>query len=110
VEALCKRVIVIHHGQILYDGDLAGLVERFSAFKTIGLTVDNPSIDLTHYGEVMSRDGAHVVLRVSKADTSRVTARLLTDLSVEDLTVEDPPIEDIIARVFALEKPQEAPA
>ena len=33
VEALCKRVIVIHHGQLLFDGDLSQLVERFSAYK-----------------------------------------------------------------------------
>jgi len=110
VEALCKRVVVIHHGQILYDGGLTGLVERFSAYKTIGLTLDNPDFDLTSYGEVMERDGAHVTLRVSKAETSKVTARLLNDLSVDDLTVEDPPIEDVIARVFALEKPQEVAA
>src|SRR5213076_917377 len=35
VEALCERVIVIHHGQILYDGPLTGLAERFAAYKTI---------------------------------------------------------------------------
>jgi ABC-2 type transport system ATP-binding protein len=29
VEALCRRVVVIHHGKILFDGELAGLVERF---------------------------------------------------------------------------------
>ena len=105
VEALCKRVIVIHHGQILFDGDLGGLVEKFSAFKTIGMTLDNGAMDLSGYGEVLSRDGAHVILRVPKAETSRVTARLLSDLSIEDLTVEDPPIEDVIERVFASEKP-----
>lgn len=108
VEALCKRVIVIHHGQILYDGDLSGLVEKFSAYKTIGMTLENGSGDLSRYGEVMSRDGARVTLRVPKAETSKVTAKLLTDLEVDDLTVEDPPIEDVIERVFALEKPQEA--
>lgn len=108
VEALCKRVIVIHHGQILFDGDLGGLVEKFSAFKTIGMTLDNGAMDLSGYGEVLSRDGAHVILRVPKAETSRVTARLLSDLSIEDLTVEDPPIEDVIERVFASEKPQVA--
>lgn len=106
VEALCKRVIVIHHGQILYDGGLSGLVEKFSAWKTIGVTLDNDGADLSAYGEVMSRDGCRVTLRVPKADTSRVTARLLADLLVDDLTVEDPPIEDVIERVFALEKPQ----
>ena len=110
VEALCKRVIVIHHGQILYDGDLSGLVEKFSAYKTIGMTLDNGSGDLSGYGEVMSRDGSRVTLRVPKAETSKVTAKLLADLEVDDLTVEDPPIEDVIERVFALEKPQEAGA
>src|SRR5438105_15683943 len=35
VEALCKRVIVIHHGQILYDGALASLADEFAAYKTI---------------------------------------------------------------------------
>ena len=35
VEALCPRVIVIHHGTLLYDGDLPGLVRRFSPLKTI---------------------------------------------------------------------------
>lgn len=110
VEALCKRVVVIHHGQILYDGGLAGLVERFSAYKTIGVTLEDVSAPLAEYGEVVSRDGAHITLRVPKAETSRVTARLLADLQVDDLTVEDPPIEDVIERVFALEKPQEAVA
>src|SRR5207245_350758 len=35
IEALCKRVIVIHHGQILFDGQLAALAERFAPHKII---------------------------------------------------------------------------
>ncbi|HLT60007.1 MAG TPA: ATP-binding cassette domain-containing protein, partial [Microlunatus sp.] len=35
VEALCRRVVVIHHGELLYDGLLSGLVRRFAADKTI---------------------------------------------------------------------------
>ena len=108
VEALCKRVIVIHHGQLLFDGDLSKLVERFSSYKTIGMTLDNPMVDLSAYGEVDGQDGGRVTLRVPKAETSRVTARLLADLPVADLTVEDTPIDDVIERVFALEKPKEA--
>ncbi len=105
VVALCKRVIVIHHGRILFDGDLSGLVETFSAHKTIAITLDDNSVDLSAYGEVAAREAGRIILRVPKADTSRVTARLLADLSVTDLTVEDPPIEDVIERVFAQEKP-----
>lgn len=103
VVALCKRVIVIHHGQILYDGDLSGLVGRFSAYKTIQLTLSNGNVAVEKYGDVINREGVHVTLRVPKADVSQTTARLLAELNVEDLTVEDPPIEDVIETVFAQE-------
>jgi len=100
VEALCRRVIVIHRGQILFDGELAGLVQTFSAHKTIVIDLGAWEGDLAAYGEVVSRDGSRATLRVPKEDTPRVTGRLLADLPIVDLTVEDPPIEDVIERVF----------
>ena len=101
VEALCKRVIVIHHGRILFDGDLSNLVNQFSAYKTLSLTLQNPDTELSQYGEVLSKDDGRVTLRVPKAQTSQVTARLLSDLQVDDLTVEDAPVDDIIDQVFS---------
>jgi ABC-2 type transport system ATP-binding protein len=88
VEALCKRVIVIHHGRLLFDGQLAALADSFAAYKTI---------------EAVLADGERVTLRVPKAETSRATAQLLAEHDVSDLTVEDPPIEDVIEQVFATE-------
>jgi ABC-2 type transport system ATP-binding protein len=88
VEALCKRVIVIHHGRILFDGQLAALADRFAAYKTI---------------DAVLADGERVSLRVPKAETSRATAELLATHEVHDLTVEDPPIDDVIELVFAQE-------
>src|SRR4249919_2779256 len=41
VQALCRRVIVIHHGRILYDGPLTGLADQFAAHKTIGVALEN---------------------------------------------------------------------
>jgi ABC-2 type transport system ATP-binding protein len=104
VEALCRRVIVIHHGEILYDGQLARLADRFAAYKTIGVALENGHADLERYGEVIHRDGDVVTLRVPKADTARVTAQLLAEQEVLDLNVEDPPIEDVIELVFAQER------
>jgi ABC-2 type transport system ATP-binding protein len=103
VEALCKRVIVIHHGKVLFDGPLTGLVERFAAHKKLIITLDEGNFDLAPYGEVSERDGPRVTLRVPKIDTSRVTARLLAELPVTDLTIEEPPVEDVIEQVFAQE-------
>jgi ABC-2 type transport system ATP-binding protein len=90
VEALCKRVVVIHHGRILFDGALEALTDRFSAHKTI---------------EAVLADGEHVTLQVPKEETSQATARLLAEHEVSDLTVEDPPIEDVIEQVFATGAP-----
>jgi ABC-2 type transport system ATP-binding protein len=101
VEALCRRVIVIHHGQILFDGPLAALVQEFSAHKTVVLELAGPEPELGGYGEVVSRADGRVRLRVPKAETPRVTGRILAELPVVDLTVEDPPIEEVIERVFA---------
>ncbi len=104
VEALCKRVIVIHHGQILFDGPLARLGDQFAAWKTLTVELDDASADLSGYGDELERDGGRVKLRVAKADTARVTAQLLAERDVTDLTVEDPPIEDVIELVFAQER------
>jgi ABC-2 type transport system ATP-binding protein len=107
VQALCRRVIVIHHGQLLYDGALAGLADQFAAHKTIGVALEDGTTDLSAYGEVIHRDGDWVTLRVPKLQTSEVASRLLTEQSVLDLTIEEPPIEDVIELVFAQER-QEA--
>jgi ABC-2 type transport system ATP-binding protein len=104
VVALCRRVVVIHHGRILFDGPLARLGEEFEAFKTLTVEVSE-ELDLTAYGDVLERADGRIKLRVPRAEAARVTARLLAEREVADLTVEDPPIEDVIELVFAQEKP-----
>jgi ABC-2 type transport system ATP-binding protein len=101
VEALCKRVIVIHQGKLLYDGELTGLVERFSPHKTITVQFENGAADLAAYGEVVEASDGAVKLRVPKTATAGVTSRLLAEQAIADLTVEDPPIEEVIEQVFA---------
>jgi ABC-2 type transport system ATP-binding protein len=101
VEALCKRVIVIHHGRLLFDGDLSRLVERFSPQKKIVVALADASVDLSAFGDVLEKEGDRVTLRVDKADVPRVTVQLLSGLPVVDLLVEDPPVEDVIELVFS---------
>ena len=105
VEALCRRVIVIHHGRLLFDGDLSILVQKFTTHKTIIVQVGDCQADLHSYGEVVSCAEGRFTLRVPKAETAHVTERLLADLPVIDLLVEDPPIEEVIDRVFTQENP-----
>ncbi len=101
VQALCRRVIVIHHGAILFDGELRALSDRFTSHKTVNIALADPSVPLDGYGEVVAREGDRVTLRVPKEQTSIVAAKLLNDQPVSDVTIEDQPIEDVIEQVFA---------
>ena len=105
VETLCRRVIVIHHGRLLFDGELSDLVQQFTSHKTIVLQLKDCQADLNVYGDLRSCEDGRYTLRVPKAETARITERLLAELPVIDLLVEDPPIEEVIERVFAQEKP-----
>ncbi len=105
VEALCERVVVIHHGSILFDGPLADLVERFSPHKTITVDLEmavDESLPAT-FGQVVKHSESQVTLRVAKAETPKVASRLLAELPVSDLTIEEPLIEEVIEQVFAQE-------
>ncbi len=103
VTALCKRVIVIDKGHIIFDGDLANLIERMSANKSVKLQLEHvvDRATLESFAPVKTLDGLNAELLVPRQDVSRVTARLLAELPVADVTIEDPPIEEVIGQVFA---------
>jgi ABC-2 type transport system ATP-binding protein len=107
VERLCKRVIVLYRGKLLFDGDLLALVERFDPHKTIVVQLEHgvgSESDLKkafeEFGEVISVVDGRVTLRVAKSSTSEVAARLLAALPVVDLSIVDPTVEDVIEQVF----------
>jgi ABC-2 type transport system ATP-binding protein len=104
VVALAHRVIVIHHGSILYDGPLAGLAEKFAATKTIRLTATDLPADVSSLGTVLERTPDKLVLEVERTRVAEVTGRLLSVSTVSDLSIDDPPIDDVIERVFRSER------
>jgi ABC-2 type transport system ATP-binding protein len=106
VTALCKRIIVIHRGRLLYDGPIDTLSERIAPFKLVTVDVESEeaAAQVAQFGEVVEQDGLKVTLRLPRTETSAVVARLLQELPILDLTVADPPIEAVIEQVF-----QEAP-
>ena len=113
VEALCRRVVVIHRGVLLFDGELADLVAQFAAHKLItvqledGTGVADADLAALAQGSVTGRTATHVTVQVPKAATPAAAGRLLAALPVVDLTIEDPPIERVIEDVFARPTPQE---
>ncbi len=112
VVALCKRVIVIHRGRLLYDGELGQLAQRMAPYKVISVALRDgaPSVVLDALGTVVVRDEARVTLQVPRDQVAERTARIVRELEgwLVDISVEDPPIEEVIDRVFSGEAMPEA--
>ena len=103
VTALCERIIIIHHGQLKYDGGINDLSKKIAPFKLIGVMLaDANSHDLSKYGEVVQNeeDAEKRYIQVKAEEVTRVTSRLLADLPIHDITIADPPIEDVIEQAF----------
>lgn len=104
VMALCPRVVLIHEGRLLYDGELNGLAQRLVPFKLLRLTYreNGRAIeDLLPAGvQIAERGPDRLTLRAGREQAAAVTAHLLQALPVVDLTVEDPPIEAVIDQVY----------
>src|SRR5690242_15715392 len=64
VEALCRRVLVITHGRLVYDGALAGIAEQFGRSKLVKLQFADGAVpDLSRFGEVTDQQGPVVDLK-----------------------------------------------
>jgi len=103
VTALCERIIIIHHGQLKYDGGIIDLSRKIAPFKLIGVRLSEAdSHDLSQYGsEVQNEEDTDKrYIQVRAEDVTRITSGLLADLPVHDITITDPPIESVIEQAF----------
>ncbi len=108
VQALCPRVILIHHGKLLYDGALDGLARRIAPFKLIKITLDQKNMKTFHnfnsFGEnveLLENEENRYVLRAKRELVPSLTAQLLQSNSITDLSIEDPPIEAVMDQIYS---------
>jgi len=105
IEALCRRVIIIHQGRIFFDGRLGDVVDRFADFKLITIHCDGadacPADGLARYGEVVEKTAGSVRLKVKRDRVIAACKGLLDELPVKDIDIEEVPIEDVIRQIFA---------
>ncbi len=103
VTALCERVLIIHHGNLKYDGSLTDLSRRIAPYKVIGVALGEArDCDLSCYGKPVEPEeiSDKLYIQVPAGEVTSITAQILTDLPVHDITIEDPPIEHVIETAF----------
>ncbi len=103
ITALCKRVMLIHQGNLIYDGLLEDLLDRFAPLRQVKVELAKtvPESQLARYGEIEANEGAEVSFLVSREGLTNTISKILADLPVVDLSISDPPIEEVIGRLFS---------
>jgi ABC-2 type transport system ATP-binding protein len=102
VQQLAKRVIIIDHGSILYDGKLDNLVKKFAKYKVLSVVLETyvaPN-KLAGVGDLVDYNFPKAVIRVPRSASNVAAAQILQEFPVADLNIEEPDIEDIIRDVF----------
>ncbi|MCW5555582.1 MAG: ATP-binding cassette domain-containing protein [Verrucomicrobiae bacterium] len=105
IQELCRRVIIIDHGRIFFDGQLSDVVDRFADFKLITIHCDDTEVALTdqlaRHGEVVEKTPGSIKLKIKRDRVIPACKALLDDLPVRDIDIEEVPIEDVIRQIFA---------
>lgn len=104
LEALCHRVIIINHGQIVYQDKVSNLKRRFLTRKKVEVRyADEISKDFHLDGmETLKagRYGVKLTFDSHQTPAEAVLARLSAAGTVVDITISDPPLEEVIARIY----------
>ncbi len=105
VKELCKRVIIIDKGKVLFDGLLDDIVRKFADHKNLSVVFEKELTKkqiehLETLGGIKEFAYPKLVLQVPRENSNKVAAKLLQSYPVADLNIEESQIEDIIREVF----------
>jgi len=101
IERLCKRLLVIDRGTLIWDGGIPELRERYGGERLLIVDLERPAAPLAVEGAVVDRvDGARQWLRF-RGSASELTARVAQSARLVDLQVAEPDIEEIVRRIYA---------
>ncbi|MEU7717138.1 ABC transporter ATP-binding protein [Streptomyces tibetensis] len=104
IEQLCRRVMVIDHGRLMYDGPLAGLHEAGESERVLVVDLERelPPIEAPAPARVVRVDGPRQWLAFPAGESAApLVARIAAEYPLVDLSVREPDIEAVIAKMYA---------
>jgi len=102
VERLCRRIMVINHGKLLYDGTMENLRERCTtdAVVSIDFADDNPVLPDALRNVV--KEGRRVSFSLSRSSgENELLSGIIAGNAVKDISVTEPPIEEVVRDFYS---------
>lgn len=106
IEQLCKRVIIINHGEMVLDESVKKLKYNYLSNKLISIKYAEPVGVNLDYVKILKQKGYAVKVEVDSSQTNidHVIGQLMKLGKVLDITIEDPPLEEIISDIYRSQK------
>jgi ABC-2 type transport system ATP-binding protein len=108
IEELCKRVIIIDNGRLIFDGPLTTIKERFGKYREIKFETLQPvgALQLPRGAEIHTNGHEpgerELILRFDRTQTtaSKVAAEVMNQVEVKDFSLSEPNLTSIIRQIY----------
>ena len=107
IAEVCKRVIVINHGKLIFDDSMASLNKNYAQTRYVRLEFAGKAPagrQLAAFGTIVSADESVAVLGIPKDKIMQSVSQLSERFRVQDLTIEQVPLEVIISDLYSRKK------
>ena len=104
IERLCSRVLLLDHGKLVYDGDVATLKQRFGRRRVLVVDLEQPAPALSIDGaQVVRVDGPRqwIAFDGDRTSAAQLVAAISARAPLRDLTIEEPEIEEVVRQIYA---------
>jgi len=101
IERVCERIILLHKGYILFDGNKNELIEKFRKYRVINILFKKKIPEnLGRYGEVISVDELKVKIKANSGKVREVIKEISSKFEILAMEIEEVSMEDIIKETF----------
>lgn len=104
IEELCKRVLIIDNGALIYDGPLETIKQRFGKYREISFdtAADLNGLALPEGAELLEKSDRRLSLRFDRTQTSasRVSAAVMSQIEVTDLSLKEPDLSMVVKQIY----------
>jgi len=104
IRYLCSRVIVINHGQKVYDGGLEQLLNEFCDTKTVTIVLEQEfDVNIEEEIEWLIREPYRISFKIKKNKLNAMLGKLMGSYGISDIKIEEEDISDVIEKIYSAE-------
>jgi ABC-2 type transport system ATP-binding protein len=100
VQQLCKRIIILVNGRIIYDGNTDDIIKKYSKYKIITVYYKDRIPKFIEKIQNINKTEGKLVLSVSRNRVKHIVSNLIKDQYLESINIEDPELDSVIKDIF----------